>query len=76
MLLLAPSVPAHAASVPYVGSVPVTAGASGEGAGPAGTILAHRSVPFLLLDARFDAQYDLVLQNFVTRSAETGTLPT
>jgi hypothetical protein len=74
MLLLASACPAKAASVPYVGSVAVTADPLGETPAPTGAVLAHRSVPFFLLDARFDAEYDLTLQNFVVRSAETGTL--
>ena len=64
---------AGAASVPYVGSVPVTDGRS-QHDGLTGTILAQRSVPFLMLDAQFDAAYDLTLQNFVVRAQGTGTL--
>jgi hypothetical protein len=64
--------PARAASVPYVGSVPVTADASHDGI--AGRVIAERSVPFFLIDGRFDAEYDLLLQNFVAREPRTGTL--
>ena len=72
VLLLAPL--AGAASVPYVGSVPVTADPAAEVSALTGTVLAQRSVPFLLLDARFDAEYDLTLHNSVVRAADTGAL--
>jgi hypothetical protein len=63
---------ARAASVPYVGSVPV--GDDADHPGIAGKVIAERSVPFLLIDARFDAEYDLTLQNFVAREPQAGTL--
>jgi len=63
---------ARAASVPYVGSVAV--GDDAGHTGIAGKVIAERSVPFLLIDARFDAAYDLTLQNFVARQPGTGTL--
>jgi hypothetical protein len=75
MTLLAAAVlggSARGASVPYVGSVPVTDDAQHPGI--AGKVIAERSVPFLLIDARFDADYDLTLQNFVARAPDTGTL--
>jgi hypothetical protein len=64
--------PVRAASVPYVGSVAV--GDDAEHPGIAGKVIAERSVPFLLIDARFDAEYDLTLQNFVAREPQTGAL--
>ena len=75
--LLSPFAPAGragAASVPYAGSVPVTDNAAGDTPALTGTILVQRSVPFMLLDARFDAAYDLTLHNSVVRADGTGTL--
>ena len=69
MLVLAAPL-TSAAPVPFVGSVPVTDGEIAAG----DAIVAERTVPFLLLDARFDYAYDLTLHNFVVRSAATGTL--
>lgn len=69
----APGEDARAAPVPYVGSVPIT-DTPGDGAGWTGSIVARRSVPFLLLDARFASSHDLVLENTVVRAAGTGTL--
>lgn len=63
---------AGAASVPYSGSVPVDD--IGHDTRAIGTVLAQRSVPFLLLDASFDAAYDLTLHNYVLRVADVGTL--
>ena len=73
-LLWLPAGLVRAASVPYVGSVPVTRGGVTSSSGLTGTVLDSRSSPFLLLDARFDAEYDLTLHNFVVRAADTGTL--
>lgn len=70
---LTPGGGARAASVPYVGSVPITDPA-GDDAGRTGTIVARRTVPFLLLDARFDSANDLTLENTVVRAAGSGTL--
>jgi hypothetical protein len=66
----------RAASVPFVGSVPVTdAPAAGSGEpGLTGPVLDSRSVPFLLLDPRFDAAHDLTLHNAVVRAQGTGAL--
>lgn len=64
----------RAASVPYVGSVALTGDTTAGGATLTGTMVAQRAVPFLLLDLRFDAAYDLTLHNFVVRAADTGTL--
>jgi hypothetical protein len=72
LVAVVPCRPVGAASVPYVGSVAV--GDDAEHPGIAGKVIAERSVPFLLIDARFDAEYDLTLQNFVAREAGTGTL--
>ena len=65
---------ATAASVPYVGSVPVTVGGEGKYPQLTGPVVAERDVPFILLDGSFDARYDLTLQNFVVKAADTGTL--
>ena len=70
---LPPGRAARAASVPYVGSVPITDAARDDAAWT-GTIVARRSVPFLLLDPGFDSAYDLVLENTVVRARGTGTL--
>ena len=59
--------------MPYVGSVPITDAGGGD-AGLTGSIMARRSVPFLLLDAGFDSSHDLVLENTVVRAAGSGTL--
>jgi hypothetical protein len=64
--------PVGAASVPYVGSVPVTGAVQHPEI--AGTVIAERSVPFLVIDADFASKYDLTLQNFVAREPGTGTL--
>lgn len=63
---------AGAASVPYAGSVSVNdlSHVTWETA----TVLAQRAVPFLLLDASFDAAYDLTLDNYVLRVGDAGTL--
>ena len=65
---------ASAASVPYVGSVPVTGDGEGKYPELTGPVVARRDVPFILLDGSFDAHYDLTLQNFVVKAADTGTL--
>jgi hypothetical protein len=70
---LAPSSRTEAASVPYVGSVPLTENV-GESPALTGIVLAQRSVPFILLDADFDAAYDLTLHNSVVRVEGAGTL--
>ena len=74
LALVLPAQMTSAASVPYVGSVAVTGGVSTSNPGLTGSVLDRRSVPFLLLDARFDAEYDLTLHNLVVRAADTGTL--
>jgi hypothetical protein len=65
--------PARAASVPYVGSVPVT-DAGGTTPHLSGDVVAERTVPFLLIDGGFDQAYDLSLHNFVVRVPSAGTL--
>lgn len=65
----------HAAPVPFAGSVPLNDGMTPVGdPGLTGSVLESRSVPFLLLDARFDHAYDLTLHNFVVRARDAGTL--
>ena len=66
--------PALAASVPYVGSVPVTDAGGGATPHLSGDVVAERTVPFLLIDGGFDQAYDLTLSNFVVRVPEAGTL--
>jgi len=69
-----PAVRAVAASVPYAGAVGLSAASSAGHSDFGGELLADRSVPFLVIDSRFDAEYDLTLHNFVVREAGTGTL--
>ena len=66
--------PAGAASVPYVGSVPVTDAGGGTTPHLSGGVVAERTVPFLLIDGGFDQAYDLTLHNFVVREPSAGTL--
>jgi hypothetical protein len=65
---------AHAGPVPYRGNAPVQPASPLDRPDLDGVVVADQSVPFTLIDTRFNAEYDLVLHNSVVREHAAGTL--